>query len=89
MRIGIFLLKTASEVILLLALLARHLPGVMRQGRLVLRVAGGTALACLATYLFLQVDILPPLLSGGAALALGGMIALPFSWPEISRLRSL
>ena len=77
------------EAVLLLALLAKRLPGVMRHGRLVLRVTGGTALACLATYLFLQMDILSPLLSGAAALALGGAIALPFSWPEISQLRRL
>jgi putative peptidoglycan lipid II flippase len=77
------------EAMLLLALLARRLPGVLRLGRVALRVSAGTALACLVTYGFLRMELLPPLLSGGAALALGGAIALPFSWPEISKLRSL
>jgi len=77
------------EAMLLLALLARRLPGVLQLGRVALRVTVGTAVACLAMYAFLRMDLLAPLLSGGAALALGGMIALPFSWPEISRLRSL
>ena len=78
-------LAFTSQALLLLFLLARQLPGLLRVERTLLRAGLGAALGGLAAY---AVQTLPfaslPLALGG--ILLGGLFSLPFIWPEIKLL---
>jgi putative peptidoglycan lipid II flippase len=78
-------LAFTSQAVLLLTLLARRTPGLLRLERTLLRAGLGAALGGLAAY---AVQTLPfaalPLALG--AIALGGLLSLPFIWPEIKLL---
>jgi len=85
---GIALANTLAftcEALLLLFLLNRRLPGLLRLGgtvsRVVLATLGGTLLA----YLLLRTP-LPALPLAIGALAAGGITIVPFIWPEVKLL---
>jgi putative peptidoglycan lipid II flippase len=85
---GIALANTLAftgEALLLLFLLNRKVPGMLRIGRTLLR----TALACLAGGLaaFAIMQLSPSsLIWPIMALAAGGLLAAPFIWPELKLL---
>jgi putative peptidoglycan lipid II flippase len=81
-------LAFSSQALLLLVLLQRRYTGVLRVGQTLLRAAAGGLLAALAAYAILQSG-LPILLETAAALAVGGIISLPFILPEIKILVKL
>jgi putative peptidoglycan lipid II flippase len=88
---GIALANTlafSGEAILLLFLLNRKHPGVLRLGRTLLRVGLASALAAAAVYPLAGLP-LPGLLLAVLSLAAGGLIILPFIWPEIKILVKL
>ncbi len=81
-------LAFSLEAGLLLVLLARRFPAVLRQGRVVARVCLGSALAGLAAWALMS--RMPPAVPGALAASLtGGVIALAFLFPEIKLLRRL
>lgn len=76
------------EASLLLAILSRRFPAVLRQGRVMLRVLLGSALAGMAAWAILQALALS--LSGAiVASVLGGAIGLLFVRPELRLLLRL
>lgn len=85
---GIALANTlafTSEALLLLFLLNRQLPGLMRMGGTIVRV-GLAAVAGGAVVLAILQMSLPALPLALAALVLGGLGVLPFIWPEVKML---
>ena len=90
-HLGIALANTlafTTEAILLLALLQRHVPGVLRLDGTLLRTLGGALLAGALTALLGR--LLPDgVLWGALALAVGVLAALPTLWPEMRTLIQL
>jgi putative peptidoglycan lipid II flippase len=91
--VGIALANTlafSSEALLLLLVLNRRFPGVLRVGRTLPRVALASLGGALVTYLLLglPIPIPAPLLALGA-LAAGALVVLPFILPEIKLLIKL
>ena len=81
-------LAFSLEAGLLLVLLSRRFPAVLRQGRVLTRVGFGSALAGLAAWALMA--SVPSALPGALAASLaGGAIALAFVIPEIKLLRQL
>jgi len=82
-------LAFSLEALFLLILLARRFPTILRHGRPLLRITLGTLLGSLFAYILLQILPLSPMLTGLLALSAGGIIILPFVWPELKTLISL
>jgi putative peptidoglycan lipid II flippase len=82
-------LAFSLEAGLLIAFLSRRFPGVIRQGRPLLRLSAGCLLAgslAFATYVSLP---LSELLSAAAALGLGALVTAAFIRPELRELARL
>ncbi len=87
--VGIALADTIAitcEASLLLFLLARQYPGLLRLGWTVPRVLVGVAGSALLAYLIMQFLELPELLLAPGALVVGALVMLPFAWPEMRTL---
>ena len=82
-------LAFTAEAVLLLVLLGRAFPGILRQGRPVLRATLGAVLGGAAAYAVLAVSPAGSLVTGIMALAVGVALSLPFIWPELRELRTL
>ncbi len=85
---GIALANTlafTSEALLLLFLLQRKLPGLLKLGRPLFRICLASAIGAGLVYLFIQLP-LPELPAALAALATGGVAVLPLIWPEVKLL---
>jgi putative peptidoglycan lipid II flippase len=85
-------LAFTGEALLLLVLLNRQMPGLLRVGRTLLRVVPAALLASGVVYLLIAMlglgarsGAVSSLLAAGA-LAAGGLVALPFLWPELRAL---
>jgi putative peptidoglycan lipid II flippase len=78
-------LAFTSQALLLLILLNRRYPGLLRVGGTLLRVALASIGGALLAILLMQLP-LPPFPLSLAAMALGGLFILPFLWPEIKIL---
>ncbi len=74
------------EASLLLVLLTRTFPSMLRPKRPALRIGLGTALGCLIAYGVMQELPLPPLFASLTALGLGSAVIAPFVWPELREL---
>jgi putative peptidoglycan lipid II flippase len=88
---GIALANTiafTSEALILLFLLQRKLPGLLAIGRPLLRICLASALGAIVVYAALLLP-LPELPLAIAALAAGGLVTLPFIWPEVKLLIKL
>lgn len=88
---GIALANTlafSSEALLLLFLLQRKLPGLLSVTRPLLRICLASALGAGVVYALMQLP-LPELPLAIAALAAGGLVTLPFIWPEAKQLIKL
>ncbi len=70
----------------LLLLLSRSYPALLRQGRTLPRAALGAGLGAAASYGLMVGLPLPAFFGASAALAAGGLLALPFVWPEVRQL---
>lgn len=77
------------ETIILLVILSRTFPNILKQGRPLLRIFAGTAAAAVISLLVVSAGGLSPLFSGGLALTAGTLTVLPFLLPELRLLRSL
>lgn len=77
------------DAALLLFLLTRGFPTVLRQGRAWLRIGLGSFLAAGAAQLTMALMPGPPLAGALAALAAGGVIALLFLHPEVREVADL
>lgn len=82
-------LAFSLQTLVLLLLLARTVPSVLRQGEPVLRSALATALGCLAAWATLAVLPQWPLLGGAAGLVAGGLVSIAFLRPELRELLRL
>jgi putative peptidoglycan lipid II flippase len=78
-------LAFTSQAVLLLALISRRYPSLLSVGGTLWRSLLGAALAGLLVYLLLGLSF-SPLPLALFALAAGGLLALPFMWPEIKLL---
>ena len=78
-------LAFTSQAVLLLALISRRYPSLLSVGGTLWRSLLGAALAGLLAYLLLGLSF-SPLPLALFALAAGGLLALPFMWPEIKLL---
>jgi len=78
-------LAFTGEALLLLYLLNRRLPGILRLGPTLLRVGLASIGVGVAVYLLMQLPFHPFLLALGA-MAAGGVALLPFIWPEVKQL---
>ena len=76
------------EALLLWYLLNRRFPGALRVGSTLLRALIGSTVAGLVVFFLMQITA-SNLLLALASLALGGLIALPFAWPEVKLLIKL
>jgi len=88
---GIALANTAAfttEALLLLIILNRRFPGVLHVGKTLLRVSAATLAGAAISLAVMQLE-LPALLQALASLAAGGLVVLPFIWPEIKLLIKL
>lgn len=77
------------EAGLLLVLLATKFPSILRQGRVFLRLLAGTAICALVAWASIEILPLASLPAAIAALVAGGLVLLPFLWPELKELRAL
>jgi len=83
-------LAFTGEAVLLLYLLNRKFPGLLRLGNTLTRVALGCMAAVLLVYIILSLTLpIPALFLAVVALALGGLAVLPFIWPELKLLVKL
>jgi putative peptidoglycan lipid II flippase len=88
-------LAFTGEAVLLLYLLNRKFPGLLRLGNTLTRVAlGCIALGCMAAVLLVYIILsltlpIPALFLAVVALALGGLAVLPFIWPELKLMVKL
>jgi len=88
---GIALANTTAftlEALLLLWILNRRFPGVLRVRATLLRALLASLAGAALTAAVMQLP-LPTLLSALAGLAAGGLLVLPFIWPEIKILIKL
>jgi putative peptidoglycan lipid II flippase len=76
------------QALLLWYLLNRKFPGVLQMGSTLLRALLGSAAVGLAVFLLMQLP-LPGLLVALGSLVIGGLVALPFAWPEVKLLIKL
>lgn len=74
------------QTLLLLLLLWRAFPSVLRQGRPALRSILATSLGCLAAWIVLAALPNSPLLGAAAALVAGGLVSILFLRPELREL---
>lgn len=83
-------LAFTGEALLLLFLLNRKFPGLLRLGNTLARVVLACGSGALLVYLVLGLPLpLPSLLQAFGALAVGGLVVLPFIWPETKLLLKL
>ena len=88
---GIALANSAAftlQSLLLWYLLNRRFPGITKVGSTLLRAIIGSGAAALVVYLSMQLPFSNLLVSLGS-LVLGGLVALPFIWPELKLLIKL
>ena len=88
---GIALANTVaftSEAFLLLYILNRRFPGVLQVGKPLLRVVLATLAGAALSLAILRLP-LPALPLGLVSMAAGGLLVLPFIWPEIKLLIKL
>jgi len=81
-------LAFTSQAILLLVLLNRQFAGVLKVGGTLLRVIPASLAAGLLAFGLLQLP-LPALPLAALSLLAGGLLVLPFIWPEINLLLRL
>lgn len=81
-------LAISSEVLIQLILLGRRMPTLLRIDRSLLRVALITAGSALLVFALMRLPFASLPLAVGS-LALGGVTALPFLWPEVKLLIKL
>lgn len=79
----------SGEALLLLFLLNRKFPGLLKLGRTLPRVIAATLVGGIVTALLLAFLPLPPIIAAIAALGMGALAVLPFIWPEIKTLATL
>jgi putative peptidoglycan lipid II flippase len=78
-------LAFTGEALLLLFLLNRKVPGMLRLGTTLLRTALASLAGGLLVFGLMQLSFSPVLLSL-VALSAGGLVVLPFIWPELKLL---
>jgi peptidoglycan biosynthesis protein MviN/MurJ (putative lipid II flippase) len=81
-------IAVTSEAVILLALLNRKMPGLLRVEGTLLRVMLVSVVGALLVYGLMLLPF-PALLLALAALAAGGLLVLPFIWPEVKLLIKL
>jgi putative peptidoglycan lipid II flippase len=89
--IGIALANSVAftlQSLLLLYVINRRYPGITKVGRTLLRAILASAAAALVVILMMQLPFSNLLVSLGA-LVVGGLVALPFIWPEVKLLTRL
>jgi putative peptidoglycan lipid II flippase len=74
-----------SQALLLLILLSRRHPGILRMSGTLLRALGAALLGGGVAFLALMLP-LPVIAAAGLAVAAGGLAALPLIWPELRML---
>ena len=80
-------LAFTGEAVLLLYLLNRKFPGLLQFGSTLTRVVMASVVAALLVYLILSLPLpIPALIVAIVALAFGGLVVLPFIWPEVKLL---
>ncbi|MGE5224954.1 MAG: murein biosynthesis integral membrane protein MurJ [Omnitrophica WOR_2 bacterium] len=84
-----YALAITVESLVLLSLLNRRFPGILRLGGTLPRVVAGAAGGVLVVYLLMNFLPLPLLPLTVGALAVGALAILPFAWPEVKSLVKL
>ena len=79
----------SGEALLLLFLLNRKFPGVLKLGRTLPRVIGATLVGGLVAALLVTFLPLPSIITAIVALGMGALAVLPFIWSEIKTLTTL
>jgi len=77
-----------TQAFFLLVLLNRRYPGVLKISQTVIRVGAGT-LICAGVAALVMLLPMPVLIKSGLSLLVGGLVALPFIWPELKLLIKL
>ncbi len=77
------------EALVLLFLLSRRFPAVLRQAGPISRIGLGSAVAAAASYAILRAAPTSPLVAAFAAIIAGGLLAAPFLLPELRQLAKL
>ncbi len=86
--VGIALANTlafSAEALMLLILLNRRVPGLLRVGGTILRVGLASAAGALLVFALMRLPV-PAFFLALAALGAGGLFILPFIWPEVKIL---
>jgi putative peptidoglycan lipid II flippase len=79
-------LTFTTQAVVLLTLLNRRFPGLLKVGGTALRAVPAALLAGLVAYATMRFLPMPSLLSALLALAAGGLASLPLVWPEARML---
>jgi putative peptidoglycan lipid II flippase len=79
-------LTFTTQALVLLSLLNRRYPGLLRVTSTFLRAVLGAILAGVLVFLVTRYLPLSPVLSSLLALPLGAAVAVPFIWPEVRAL---
>lgn len=82
-------LAFSSQALLLLYLLNRRYKGVLRVSSTLVRAISAALAGALLVYLLMRFLPYPPLFVALASLAAGGILVLPFIWPEVKLLIKL
>jgi putative peptidoglycan lipid II flippase len=79
-----------GEALILLALLNRKFPGVLRVGRTLMRVIAACVVSGLLVFILVSLPLpIPPLITAAGALVLGGVVTIPLIWPELKLVLNL
>jgi peptidoglycan biosynthesis protein MviN/MurJ (putative lipid II flippase) len=79
-------LTFTGQALLLLFILNQRFPQVLQVRGTLLRAGLGTGLGMVVAIGLMQVLPLPALFTALGAMALGGLVAVPFIWPEVKSL---
>jgi putative peptidoglycan lipid II flippase len=74
------------EALFLLILLSRKFPTILKHRKPLIRILTASVVGGLLTYAMLRILPGNPLLIGLTALAAGGLITIPFIWPEVQQI---
>jgi putative peptidoglycan lipid II flippase len=79
-------LAFSIEALFLLILLSREFPSILKHRKPLIRILTASVMGGLLTYAMLRILSGSPLLIGLSALTAGGLITIPFIWPEVRQI---
>ena len=79
-------LAFSVEALILILILRKHYPKIMKHGGAIRRIVLGSITGGIISYALLNALPGPGLIIGSLALLAGGLVVLPFIWPELRQM---